>query len=287
MGYETGNIFRWAPAWLICGLLLAALLLAAEVGYRFARRRRGDSARAEDTGGLGIILGALLGLLSLLLGFTYSYVIIRAEARKSAIISEANAIGTAYLRALLLPAPVGPELQSVLREYLDTRILTDEVGQDPERLRQATRYSEEVQGRIWPLVQRALAGRTPNPVDALLVQSLNEVIDLHTVRLAAGRDHVPAVVMWMLSFCSVVAMFLCGFVSGAGGPRHFGRDSVIAVMIVAVTFIILDLDRPRSGFIRVSQQSLEDLRQSLKPPSGSSTTVPAAGNPGSRETESR
>src|SRR4029079_14596183 len=100
--------------------------------------------------GLGIVLGALLGLLSLLLGFTYSYVVIRAETRKTAVINEANALGTAYLRAQLVPPPVGPELRSVLREYLDTRIVADGVGEDPQRLRQAIARSEEVQSRIWP-----------------------------------------------------------------------------------------------------------------------------------------
>ncbi len=276
MGYEAQYLFRWAPSWLICAFLLVGLLLAAEVGYRVATRRRGNSPRNDDTGGLGIILGALLGLLSLLLGFTYSYVATRTEGRKHAVINEANAIGTAYLRASLVPAPVGPELRSVLRDYLDTRIVPDEVRDDPERLRQGIRHSEEVQARIWPLVQRALAGRTPNPVDGLLIQSVNEVIDLHTVRLAAARDNVPAVVMWMLFVLSGTALGLCGFLAGSAGARHVGRDSILALMIVVVTFIILDLDRPRSGLIRVSQESLEDLRRSLSGPDAS-TTAPAAG----------
>jgi uncharacterized protein YqgC (DUF456 family) len=264
MGHDAENIFRWAPTWLVCALLLVSLVLASEVGYRFGIRRRGDLARAEDTAGLQVILGALLGLLSLLLAFTYSYVVIRAEARKDAVIDEANAIGTAYLRASLVPAPIGPELQSVLREYLDTRIVSDELAEDPKRLQQAIQRSEEVQARIWPLVERIVAGRTPTPIDGTLVLSINEVIDLHTVRLAAARDHVPAVVMWMLFVLAVAAMDLCGYVSGSSGARHIGRNSIFAVMVVVVTFIILDLDRGSTGLIRVSQQSLEDVQRHLR-----------------------
>jgi hypothetical protein len=244
-------------------LFLTALLLAAEVGYRVATRLGGETKHADDKSDLGSIHGAVLGLLALLLGFTFAYVATRSEARKRAVIDEANAIGTAYLRAALMPAPAGPQLQSVLRDYLDTRMVADDVGEDPKRLREAIRHSEDVQARIWPLAQQALAGRAPNPIDGLLVQSLNDVIDLHTVRLAAARDHAPALVIWMLLFLSVVAMALSGFAAGIAGGRHLGRLTMVALLIVAVTFVILDLDRPRGGLIRVSQQSLNDLRQSL------------------------
>jgi hypothetical protein len=270
VGYEADNFFRWAESWLVCAGLLVVLIAGAEVGFRFAVRRR-RAAKSDDTGGLGIVLGALLGLLSLLLGFTYSYVVIRSETRKTAVIDEANAIGTAYLRAELVPAPHGPELCMAIRHYLDTRIIDDEVGEDVDRLRQAVAYSEEVQSRIWPVLQRVLAGRTSTPADAVLIESLNAMIDMHTVRLAAGRDHVPAVVMWMLLFVSTAALLLCGVVAGVSGERHFGRNLVFALAIVVVMYIILDLDRPRGGLIRVSQQSLEDLRQSLGATPGAAT----------------
>src|SRR5688572_15602531 len=140
----------WTSGWLLVLPLLVLLLLATEAGYRAgaaSRSRRGGDGGPPD---LGTIPGAVLGLLALLLAFTYSFVTGRADARKQAVVSEANAIGTAWLRAGLVADPHRSELRRLLRQYLDTRIVTDEVGGDRGRLAGHMAESERVQSQLWP-----------------------------------------------------------------------------------------------------------------------------------------
>jgi hypothetical protein len=259
----TFEVLHETPAWLSGLGFLATLLLAAEVGYRAGRRtarRRGKAAE-----GLATVEGAVFGLLGLLLAFTYAFVTARADARKQAVIQEANAIGTAYLRAGLVPDPVRTELRALLREYVETRIVTDASGRDPAKLREVIAASERVQARIWPTAARLLDGRSPTILDSLLFQSLNEVIDLHTVRLAAGRDRLPGAILLMLILTGVISLGVAGRDAGMSGRRRGFQAMTLALLVAAVTTVILDLDQPGRGLVRVSQQSLAELRRSIEP----------------------
>jgi hypothetical protein len=252
-----------APIWLIgCGLLVL-LLLAIEVGSRIGAR---ESARRKEEGtvDLGPIQGAILGLLGLLLAFTYSLAASRQDARRELVVREANAIGTAYLRAGLLPEPYRRDLQSVLRKYVDSRIVPDEVVQDPIKLAEAVRRSELVLQTLWPAAGRSIESRTPTPLDALMFQALNEVIDLHTDRLAAFEYRIPEVILWLLFTVATIAMAMTGFGDGLSGHRSLVLTFTLAVLVAAVIVVILDLDHPRRGFIRVSQRPLIQLRDSLQ-----------------------
>jgi len=280
MEYKLGHLFELTPAWVSSLLLLALLMLAEEAGYRLARKRRARGTNSNDSD-LSTVQAGVLGLLGLLLGFTYAFVVTRADMRKQAVVSEANNIGTAYLRAGLMPSPGGAQLQAVLREYLDSRILVDEINGDPVKLRDAMDASERIQAKIWPLGAQLIAGRTPTMIDALLIQALNDVLDIHTVRVAAGRDRLPALVLVLLFAVSIGAMTLCGLAAEVAGGRHIWRNSMVAVLIVAVVLIILDEDRSNTGMIRVSQESLVDLKRSFEQAPEVDTTHPASNKPSS------
>jgi hypothetical protein len=131
-----------------CGLLVL-LLLAVEAGVRAGTRARAQR-KGEGTADLGTIQGAVLGLLGLLLAFTYSLAAGRQDARRGLLVREANAIGTAYLRAGLLPEPRRGELRAILRQYVDSRIAPDDVVRDPVRLAEAVQRSERVLQTLWP-----------------------------------------------------------------------------------------------------------------------------------------
>jgi hypothetical protein len=257
------EFFHSAPIWLIgCGLLVL-LLLAIEVGARVgarARVRRGGEGIVEP----GAIQGAMLGLLGLLLAFTYSLAASRQDARRGLVVQEANAIGTAYLRTGLLPEPHRGELQAILRQYADSRVVPDEIMQDPVKLAEAVRRSEQVLQTLWPAARRSVESRLPTPIDALIFQSLNEVIDLHTERVAAFEYRVPKVILWLLLAVAAIGMAVTGFGGGLSGQRNLVLTSTLAVLVAAVLIVIIDLDHPRRGFIRVSQRPLIQLRDSLQ-----------------------
>jgi hypothetical protein len=206
----------------------------------------------------------MLGLMGLLMAFTYSFSAERCESRKQAVIQEANALGTAYLRASLLPEPVRREMRDALRDYAQTRIVSDDIAVDPVKLRAAFDASEQAQQRMWPLVEKLLAGRPPTPIDGLVVSSVNDVIDMHARRTAAARDRLPMVVFWMLALVALVAVGVTGFGAGLTARRNWVLTLMLVLLVASVIMVIVDLDLPRSGFIRVSQRSLQDVVLSME-----------------------
>jgi hypothetical protein len=269
------DILIWAPPWVTCVVLFGVLMAAAAVGRRvgLAATERDLSTQSFD---LSVVEGALFGLLGLLIAFTYSFVMIRDDHRKSAIIGEANAIGTAYLRADLAPEPARGKLRDLLRQYTRTRIISPGIARSPERYNAALAESLAVQAKLWPTAVGSLSGRTPTVTDALLLGSINEVIDSHGRRLAANRDRLPSVVFLMLVAVALVSVGLTGYAGGIANNRKEWRTTTIAATVSVVMLIILDLDQPRSGFIQVSQQIMVDTLDSMGPPPAPAATRPSS-----------
>ncbi|HUO08046.1 MAG TPA: hypothetical protein VM008_07090 [Phycisphaerae bacterium] len=244
--------------------LLALLLVIIEIGYRAGKRhaKRNVENSALD---IGTIQAAILGLLGLLLAFTYSSASTRMETRKQMIVSEANDIGTAFLRADLLPEPQRSALRNALRDYANTRIIEDDVAADPEKSRAAIANSEAILSRLWPIAtDLAATGTRPfTPADALVLQSLNAVIDTHSSRLAAGRDHLPPAILALLLFVAFISVGISGYACGLAGHHNLLLTTMLALLITAVMLTIADLDSPHAGLLRASQQSLRDLTSSL------------------------
>jgi hypothetical protein len=259
----SGNIASYP---LLTTLIFIALLLAAEVvGFRLGRRKR-LSEESADKGDIALILGAVLTLLSLMLGFTYMMSSDRYETRRQLVIEEANAIGTTYLRAKTLPEPQGSQIQELLRQYAALRVeLAGARSAGIEKLRESDARSKELHGAIWSRAT-ALARENPTPVVAVFLVSLNEMIDIHTERLAAFRNRVPSSIYPVLFISSTIAMFLAGFYFGTGKQRVRTLPILFAVLIAAVMWLIMDLDQPVRGTITASQQSLIDLDRDLNRP---------------------
>lgn len=245
---------------LIFVVLIVLFLLAAEVGFRAGRQRGRRAADKEPQ--VGTIQGAILGMLALLLGFSFAMAQSRYDARRALVVDEANAIGTAYLRAQLLPKPEAQEVAAALRRYVDVRLKRLGERVDEPALREALKESEQLHEYLWTRAVRATQ-QDPRPVTNLFITALNDVIDLHAKRLAAFRNHVPESVFLLLYFVAAVAMGVTGYVAGLGGHRNFWPSTTTAVLIAVVIVVVMDLDRPRRGLIQVSQQSMIDLRDSL------------------------
>lgn len=248
------------PLWAVFVLTLLICLGAVEGGTVLAgvALRRHHPKEPEDP--LNNIVGALLGLLAFFLAFTFGIAASRFDARRQLVLNEANAIGTAYLRAELLPPTQGLEIRRLLREYTDIRltITAENVG---ERLQK----SEQVHGQLWSQVKLLVNEKMDSQVRSLFITSVNELIDLHQSRMTIGLQHrVPGSVWFVVYLLSALSMLAVGYQIGMTGNRRLFGTPVLAVAFSLVILTIADIDRPGEGLLRVSQQPIADVQKMMR-----------------------
>jgi hypothetical protein len=254
-------------------LLTILLFLAAiEVGFRFGHYRRLMPSR-EDEAPSGAMVGATLGLLGFMLAMTFSMAGNRYDARKELVLKEANAIGTAYLRARMLPEPQSTRSRDLLRKYVDVRLFgarkpEEVVGLMTETaLEGAIRDSVRIHDDLWSNAEELAAADPHSIVLGLFTQSLNDVIDLHSDRVIVGiRHRIPVVIWFTLILLSVLSMVALGFHGGLSSPRRSVATLLVTFAFVAVLSLIVDLDRGQEGFLTIDQRPLFDVRDSMGPP---------------------
>jgi len=243
-------------------VLASAYFLSAEIGFRFHRRFGGGTDNgAEDE---SQVLSTALLVLALLLGFTFSMALGRYDERRQLVVQEANDIGTAWLRAGLVSAPHGPELQRALADYARIR-QTSPLPHETAKLARAATLRDAM-WRETAAAQAQLDGARA----ASLVGAVNNVIDTGTTRERAVAARVPAEVMLLLILFSCVACFLLGYVLDAHGHRHRVASGILFLLMGLTIMLILDLDRPSDGAIRVDQTAMRDLVKGLD---GAAVTV--------------
>ena len=251
---------------LIVATLFVTLAIAIEAGYRLGCVF-GKSATEPAKVQINTIQASLLGILALLLGFTFSLALQRYDSRSEAVINEANAIGTAILRSDLLPAPWRTEIQEALRAYLDLRIRAGVIPLDRRSDRNAVlAESNIVLETLWQKTRLAVEQNGGRVTTGLFVQAFNEMVDSYGTRDAALNRHVPEPVLFLLFGTFVLTAGLVGYSSGVASHRASMATYALVVLIVMLVFVIIDLDRPRRGLIEVSQQSLLDLQATLGSP---------------------
>ena len=246
--------------------LFFGILILSEVG-----RRIGLARLARDSEGLtkgaGAAEAAVVGLLGLLIAFTFAGAASRFEDRRHLIVAEANSIGTAYLRIDLLPGDAQPEIRELFRRYLDARSATYRDVGDQTATKAKLTESAALQGDIW--AKALTACRRPEvPAQAamLLVPALNEMIDITTTREMATRNHPPLAVFLLLYGASLVDALLVGYSTSPNKDRSWFHTVVFAAVLSLTVYVILDLEFPRLGLIRVdaADQVLIELRKSMK-----------------------
>jgi hypothetical protein len=250
------------PLVLVISLVLPLMVLSALVGIGVGRRIRGDLPDTERAQLYGM-QASLLGLLALLLGFSFAMAETRFEMRKQLVVDETNAIGTARLRATVVDDEHGRAIQQLLDDYIATRLAGYQAG-DAAGLQAAIDRSLRPQGEMWTRVTAIVRERPQSLPASLLMQALNDVIDLHTKRVAAGRNHVPTSVLVMLLVVAAVTMGWVGAGVGIGNRRGTVTALLLSLLISLVVGVILDMDAPRAGVIRVTQTTLGDLQRSLQ-----------------------
>jgi hypothetical protein len=234
--------------------------LAIEVGYRFGRWRH-SLAAAEKEAPVGAMVGSILGLLAFLLAFTFGMAGSRFDARRQAVLEEANAIRTAYLRTRLLPEPQRTETADLLRKYVDVRIQGVREGKIVEALAQ----SEELQEALWSRAVAATKNKEAVPgIPGLFVTSLNETIDVSAKRVQVGlNSRIPSSIWLGLLALALLSMGALGYQSGLAMTRRSPAMLGIVLAFAGVLYLIADLDRAGEGLLSVSQQALLDVQKTM------------------------
>jgi hypothetical protein len=243
--------------------MFVGMLAFAEIGRRIARRR---AAHDPDGAwqGTGIVDGAIFGLFGLVIAFTFSGAASRLDARRNLIVEEVNTIGTAYLRLDILPAEALPGLRESFRRYLDSRIQVYRKFPDVAAVAAELETIKRVEGEIW--TQALAAERDWPPAARVLLPALNHMFDISTKRTMTMSMHPPTAIYVMLFGLALIASMIAGYGMGRAESRAWFHVIGFAAVIAMVSYVILDIEHPRQGLIRIDalDRALVDLRASMK-----------------------
>jgi len=248
----------------IVATLFIAIIAFNEVGFRvgrFVQLRTDDEVKTLT----GSIQASILGLLALLLSFTFSMSMQRFDNRSMALIDEANAIGTAVLRIQLLPEKYNKKAFDYFQEYVDLRVAIGKVDHTKREERKIyNKQITDLQSKLWALAVSATNDDPRPSTTGAFVKSLNEVIDSQGRRSALLQMHVPEVVLILLFVVFISSGGILGYSAGLSGKRVFAPILLVSLLITLIVFIIIDLDRPKRGVIQVNQGVMIELQNNIK-----------------------
>ncbi len=253
-------IYDW-PIWIPVLTTLLLSLGAGELGFRYGRSRPMSDAERDI---VNTLRTGTLGLVALLLGFSFAITSNRYNDRSRLVVDEANAIGTCYLRAGLLAEPASSQIRSALRRYTDMRVESFERGLNPQEFERLATQMHATLAELWTGVAHAVSADRSLALASAIIPAANEVIDLSATREWMRRYHMPASVVWLLGLAIILCGAMTGHALGEAGQRHVGLALGLNLLILIVVFVVLDFDRPRRGLIRVDQTPLIQLRESMK-----------------------
>ncbi len=243
--------------------LFLGMTLSLELGYRIGRRDGQDQATPHQ--GVGALEAAIFALLGLLLGFAFVSAISRLDARRTLIVDEANAIGTAYLRIDLLPVASQPDIRALFREYLEARLRVYEKISDRDEIDRRIAVAAQLQRRIWA---HALAAAPQDPTrdTRVVVPALNQMIDITTARTVALRTRLPTLILVLLIAVAILSALMGGYAMAERGKRSPLHITLYSVAVTVTIYAVLDLDNPRFGLIRLdaAERVLRELHDSIR-----------------------
>ena len=258
-----GHLVRETPELVLIIAFLVGLVVATEVGFRLGRRHAEltDSARSQ----VATVQAAQLGLFALLLGFTFAMAVGRFDERRQLVVKEANAIGTAVLRADLLTEPQRGEYRRLFRDYLEIRLASTARGADST----GRDFSAELRGvrdPIWRIASASAAAHPESITSGLVVESANAAFDAAGERDESIANRVPLTVLLLLAFYGFVVVAVVGYGNGLARERAHASSPILCALVAMVVLVIVDLDRPNRGLIRVDERSMTELRQMFDAP---------------------
>lgn len=257
------NTFLYqTPAWQISVILFVLIIILNRAGFEVQQRE----AKKHDGKpvALGPVEGSLLGLLALLLSFTFSLSASKNDARRAVIVEEANDISTALSRCDLYPDSTKIALQALFKDYIDARMAYYDSGIDTAKIALSLKQTNVVYNEIWKKVMVLSQDKDNILRSQQMVPALNAMSDIVTTRDDKRNAHIPESILWMLFMLTLVGSFVIGY--GTGSRYNWIIVSGFALMTVMTIYLILDLDRPRRGIINMdeTEQRIIDLKQMLK-----------------------
>ena len=255
------------PVWVLFVGTILLVIGSIELGYRLGRNVRRKSEDEKESP-VSAIAGSVLGLVAFMLAFTFSIVTERYETRKGLVREEANTIRTTWQRSDFLPEPDRTEARALLREYVANRLPTDESKLSgrafEEKVRKVLAEEEGIQRRLWDMAVVNARKDMNSDVAALYVDSLNQVAEVHVSRVAiALQQRIPGAI-WIVLWClTIFGMAALGYQTGIAGSKRSLAQPLLAVSFSMVVALIASLDRPVNSFVKVSQQPLIDLYNSM------------------------
>jgi hypothetical protein len=265
MFFRLGNL---ELALILFGIVLGSTLLGAFIGSRL--RRHADALRES----FGVLQAALLGLVALILAFGMTMAVGRYDARRAAVVADANAIGTTYLRAQTLREPIRTRSLRLLVGYTDDSIAYTQSVPGSAAEQGAAARAGLRQRQLWRLGGEALAGSPTDSAPRLYIETLNEMIDMDTVRTSARNNRVPSVVLMITIVGAAVGLGLLALYL-AMLSRGVVTVVLAAAFVSLLLYVTFDLDRPVRGFVQVPVTPLVNLRASMElPPAAEAPPVP-------------
>jgi hypothetical protein len=264
-------VFFRLSSWELLLILLAVIFGTTALGLVLGRYLRHRSEHLREP--LGVLQAALLGLVGLVLAFGLALAVGRYESRRAAVVDDANAIGTTYLRAQTLAEPMRTRSLQLLTRYTDTSIRLSRSVPTTTKARQAIADGDKLQRELWRLAGQALADAPIASAPRLYVETLNEMIDMQTVRVAALNNRVPGAVLAVEVTFAAVALGLLAFYLAILG-RGVLPVLLAAGLISLLLWVALDLDRPTRGLIRIPATPLTSLRASMELPPAAAAPSP-------------
>ncbi len=255
---------------MISPVLIAFSLFFGMLFFMELGRRIGQKIQSKDPDGahkgISTIEGSLFGLMGLLIAFTFTGAASRFEDRRQLITQESNAIGTAYLRIELLASADQPKMKEYFKQYLDSRIATYQKVPDMVAVWAELKHSIDLQNTIWSFAISACKS-TEAMTDAakLLLPSINEMIDISNSRTVSAETHPPNAIFLLLGIFSLVGALFVGYGMAENKNRNFLYMIIFSIVMTLTVYLILDLEYPRLGFIRIDQADhlLFELRESM------------------------
>ena len=249
------------PVTLVLVGFMFAALVTSEIGFRIGRWWQLRSPGQQE-GPTEMLVGSILTMLSFLLAVTMGMASDRFDTRRGLVRDEANTIRTTFLRAGYLTEPYGKDIQNLLREYVPLRIVSPHYTQ----LAASNARSKKIHVELWTQTRELIRETPDTETKALFIESINELIEMHTTRVTAGVSRVPETVILVLIIGAVLTLGVMGYSAGLTTRRGMLSGVVLMVALGTILTLVIDLDRPRDGFLLVNQQPLIDLHDEIGNP---------------------
>ena len=254
------HLFDTIPTYLLDLSTFLIFLLFFEIGYLIGKYRRSKEDQKNNEV-ISPVTASILGLFAFLIAFSFNMAAQKFDTRKQNVLIEANAIGTAYLRADLLQDPYGSKIKELLREYTDIRLKI--VPSIEEEEAGHIKRSLELHNQLWNEVMKA-SKESKDAAIELMVVSINEVFDMHSNRIAASiYNRIDWNIWLMLFIIGTLGILMTGIHGGLNGPRRYIAVIPLILAFTVIFALIEDLDNPQRGLFKVGQQPLIDVQKSI------------------------